>query len=215
MRLSAQRIRQVATWLGAACLGFVPVLPLSAQPPVLRKTLGVIHTDAILSVAFSHDGKAMAAGSADHTVTLWDVAQARNPLILKGHPWHVNSVAFSPNGKTLASGGDNTAIRLWDVATGKNTAALGDRDQTVLSLASLQVMLNKIDGRSSGAWGYARAGVFDLRGHIWSGLDVATEVEEAEKLLLLGAQRREGASGLRMMLPLFLGVDHQCLANAA
>jgi WD40 repeat protein len=71
----------------------------------------------VYSVAFSPDGKTLAAGSADGTVGLWDVAtgqQIGDPLAAPGGP--VYSVAFSPDGKTLAAGSADGTIRLWDVA---------------------------------------------------------------------------------------------------
>jgi WD40 repeat protein len=71
----------------------------------------------VKSVAFSPDGKTLASGSADSTITVWDIAthrQSGGPLT--GHTRSVNSVAFSPNGKILASGGADGTIRLWDVA---------------------------------------------------------------------------------------------------
>ena len=56
-------------------------------------------------MAFSPDGKTLAAGAADGTVRLWDMA-TRQPIgnPLNGHGGAVNSVAFSPDGKTLAAG---------------------------------------------------------------------------------------------------------------
>ena len=70
------------------------------------------------SVAFSPDGKILAAGSADGTVRLWDVTtrqQIGGPL--KGNDGVVYSVAFSPDGKILATGSIGGAVRLWDVTT--------------------------------------------------------------------------------------------------
>lgn len=74
----------------------------------------------VASMAFSPDGKTLAAGSADGSIILWDVATRQSiGQPLKGHTNIVYSVAFSPldGGKILASGSTDKTIILWDVAT--------------------------------------------------------------------------------------------------
>src|SRR5207247_1408656 len=59
---------------------------------------------SVYSVAFSPDGKLLAAGGLDGTIQLWDVARRKAlGAPLTGHNNSVGSVAFSPNGKLLAS----------------------------------------------------------------------------------------------------------------
>jgi WD40 repeat protein len=83
---------------------------------------------AMFTVAFSPDGRLLAAGSGtptgpiDDAVRLWNVATGELEATLRerGTVW---SIAFSPDGKTLASG-NGEGITLWDVKTGKARASL-------------------------------------------------------------------------------------------
>jgi RNA polymerase sigma factor (sigma-70 family) len=74
-----------------------------------------------MCLAFSRDGRALAAGAYDGTFRLWDTATGGKLLKpLSGHPGPVSCVASSPDGKTLATccaaGG---TIRLWRASTGQ------------------------------------------------------------------------------------------------
>ena len=60
MKPHEERDRRIAVSLCVACLGLLPVLPLSAQEPKLRATLQG-HTQSVVSVAFSPDGKMLAS----------------------------------------------------------------------------------------------------------------------------------------------------------
>jgi WD40 repeat protein len=61
------------------------------------------HSDWVMSIAFSPDGKQVISGSRDKTVQLWDAATGAALQTLEDHSNTVRSVAFSPNGKLLLS----------------------------------------------------------------------------------------------------------------
>jgi WD40 repeat protein/serine/threonine protein kinase len=79
-------------------------------------------------VAFSPDGKLVAAGSGNMaeqgsgSVQIWEIAtgRERSPQIRHG----ARSLAFSPDGARLATGGTDNAIKIWDVASGQEIITL-------------------------------------------------------------------------------------------
>ena len=73
------------------------------------------HSNGVLSVAWSPDGKRIASGSGDvfnlqkdHTVQVWDAANGGNVFTYRGHSNWVYAVVWSPDGRRIASGGDTT-----------------------------------------------------------------------------------------------------------
>jgi hypothetical protein len=73
----------------------------------------------VLGVAFSPDGKTVAAGSWDELVRVWDVATGKELRQLSGHKAYVKGVLYSRDGKLLVTFGGDSTIRLWHGADGK------------------------------------------------------------------------------------------------
>lgn len=74
---------------------------------------------SIMGIAFSPNGRYLAAGLRDRTVRLFDMTNKMQIAMLRGHTGGIRSVAFSPDGKVLASAGHDSTVRLWDVKTFK------------------------------------------------------------------------------------------------
>jgi WD40 repeat protein len=85
-------------------------------------------------IAYSADGRMLAACSLGGTVRLWDARSHQEHAALR-HGNRVLGLAFSREGTRLATAcGDNT-IRLWDVATGKEICELRGHEAYVHAVA--------------------------------------------------------------------------------
>jgi WD40 repeat protein len=93
------------------------------------------HSDWVLMVAFSPEGRLLASGSGDRTVRLWDPTTGALLQKLEGHSDWVPTVAFSPDGRLLASGSDDRTVRLWNPATGALLQTLEGHSEGVPQVA--------------------------------------------------------------------------------
>ncbi|MEU9378325.1 WD40 repeat domain-containing protein [Streptomyces sp. NPDC048255] len=77
-------------------------------------------TNYVYSVAFSPDGRRLAAGTVDKQVLVWrlpsDGGAPAPEATLRGPGSYVMSVAFSPDSRTLAAGTADRDVWLWDVS---------------------------------------------------------------------------------------------------
>jgi WD40 repeat protein len=70
-------------------------------------------------LAFSHDGRQLAAACGDGKVRVWDQSTSLMTE-LAGHDAYVYGVAFNPtDANRLASSGSDGLVRVWDLATGR------------------------------------------------------------------------------------------------
>ncbi len=99
------------------------------------------HEKRVLSVAFSPDGRWLAAGLVDNydNVLIWDINSGKIAATLEGHESWVRSVAFSPDGRLLASAsgemGRKPGLKIWNVATSELVATLEGHTDYVNSVA--------------------------------------------------------------------------------
>lgn len=94
------------------------------------------HTDSILAVALSPDGKTIATASKDDTAKLWNTAEeGAAKFTLAGHTKDVRDIVFSPDGKTVLTAGDDGAIRFWNASDGSAAGAITSSEKSIYAVA--------------------------------------------------------------------------------
>ncbi len=134
----------------------------------------------VMAVAFSTNGRTLASGTFDNTVTLWDPA-SRQTLgrPLRGDPEHrLISIDLSPDGNTLVSSSREGVITLWDLAT-RTSRPLSGHAGAVLSVAISP------DGKALASAGWDRTVA------LW---DITRPTQVAERPLGFNAGRLTGAA---------------------
>jgi len=126
---------------------------------VLVREFANVHSDSVLALDISADGKYLASGAADRFAKVVDLSTGKVVKAYEGHSHHVLGVAWRRDGRTLLTAGADNVAKVWDVATGERrkniegfakevTAAafIGVSDEAVLSAGDGQVMFVKGNG---------------------------------------------------------------------
>ena len=161
-RVNAVDFSPDGRWLAAG--GGVPtregeVLLYDVNTGALQKKLDRVHSDAVLGLAFSPDGKFLATAAADRFLKVLDPTSGKVAKSFEGHTGHVQSVAWKGNGRTLATGGADNVIKVWDFTSGAQSKSIsgfekevtavrfvGDKDEIIATAGDGKVRLVKDSG---------------------------------------------------------------------
>ena len=94
------------------------------QPSQLREYWTATISDHVIDLAWSPDGKYIAAASVLGPVTIFEGHRRAVIHAFEGHEFGTMSIAWRPDGKVLASAGQDGKIRLWDMTSGEATYSL-------------------------------------------------------------------------------------------
>jgi len=111
------------------------------------------------ALAYSPDGRILAAGGSASRVAFWDVVSATKLVELPRQEGRIKALAFEPNGSHLAIGGEEEQITVWDLAVvRKRLQGLGldweppagpnarQRTNTAWPMSLADSMLNQTNG---------------------------------------------------------------------
>lgn len=103
--------------------GSAPFSPSNAGAVQLLTKLNGL-SSPVAAVAYSADGRWIAAGGQDGGVRIWDARTGAEHLRMQSASRRVDSVAFREDGVLLAVAGQDNVVRLFDVATGSELSPL-------------------------------------------------------------------------------------------
>lgn len=122
----------------------------------IRALMG--HTDSVWSLAWSHNGRYLASGSADTTARVWDWQSGKTLLIYDKQGDDVRAVSWAPDDTRIVSSGLSGPVYIWTADTGQTLLTYGPQDSFEILAAAWSP-----DGRY-----IASASGSDASTHVWN-----------------------------------------------
>jgi WD40 repeat protein len=97
------------------------IMLLHAETGKLRSRLTGL-TAGINALAFSPDGRILAAAGVNRCIKLWDMVQSKEQTTVSDDVGFVKALAFSRDGAWLAFAGSDDTVKIWDIKRGKSVA---------------------------------------------------------------------------------------------
>ncbi|MEE2643227.1 MAG: WD40 repeat domain-containing protein, partial [Planctomycetota bacterium] len=102
------------------------------------------HSDTILDIRFSPDGKRLASGSSDRFMKTFDLESGKLIRVFEGHTHHVMSIDWNSIGRELSSAGADKVVKVWDAETGTQKRTISGYGKEVTSLSFVELSNNII-----------------------------------------------------------------------
>ncbi len=112
----------------------IPIVPLEPQNwECVRILRG--HEQTVRCLALSPDETAIASGSHDGSIKLWDFKTGQLQHTIQADRFDVRVLIFTPDGETLLSGSNNKTVNLWNPRTGEHQRTLVTLRTSIYSMA--------------------------------------------------------------------------------
>ncbi len=100
----------------------------------LLREFANVHSDTVLSVKFSPDGRLLASSAADKVIRLLNVTDGQVIRSLEGHTHHVLAITWHHDAVTLASAGADQSVKIWNTETGEQKRTIGGMPKEATAL---------------------------------------------------------------------------------
>ena len=104
----------------------------------LVRDFGDVHSDTVLGLKFSPDGRSIASSAADKTVRMLDVASGKAIRSFEGHTHHVLAVDWQDDGETLASASADKNVKVWNAGTGEQRKTITGFGKEITAISFVQ-----------------------------------------------------------------------------
>ena len=111
------------------------VLAEAATRKPTASLAGLDPDKATWGLAWSQDGRWLAAASDDATAHIWQLASPATPILLRGHIADVKGVAWNKAGDRIATASLDQSVRIWQMPSGRLLTVLNGHASGVRGVA--------------------------------------------------------------------------------